>query len=59
MGKPTGFMEYDRELPEERPPAERIYDWLEFHFTFLRKGCVLRVLVVWIVAYHSATLESY
>ncbi|HLE25666.1 MAG TPA: glutamate synthase subunit beta [Thermodesulfobacteriota bacterium] len=31
MGKPTGFMEYDRELPEERPPAERIHDWLEFH----------------------------
>lgn len=31
MGKPTGFMEYERELPEERPPAERINDWLEFH----------------------------
>ncbi|MCI0454178.1 MAG: glutamate synthase subunit beta [Candidatus Dadabacteria bacterium] len=31
MGKPTGFMEYTRELPEERPPSERIHDWLEFH----------------------------
>src|SRR3970040_1474804 len=31
MGKPTGFMEYERELPEERPPDERIHDWLEFH----------------------------
>jgi glutamate synthase (NADPH/NADH) small chain len=31
MGKPTGFMEYNRELPEERPPSERIHDWLEFH----------------------------
>jgi glutamate synthase (NADPH/NADH) small chain len=31
MGKPTGFMEYARELPEERPPSERINDWLEFH----------------------------
>jgi glutamate synthase (NADPH/NADH) small chain len=31
MGKPTGFMEYARELPLVRPPAERIADWHEFH----------------------------
>jgi glutamate synthase (NADPH/NADH) small chain len=31
MGKPTGFMEYARELPLVRPPAERIADWSEFH----------------------------
>jgi glutamate synthase (NADPH/NADH) small chain len=31
MGKPTGFMEYTRELPLVRPPAERITDWSEFH----------------------------
>ena len=31
MGKPTGFMEYDRELPADRPPLERIGDWSEFH----------------------------
>jgi len=31
MGKPTGFMEYNRELPEDRPPQERIKDWDEFH----------------------------
>jgi glutamate synthase (NADPH/NADH) small chain len=31
MGKPTGFMEYRRELPLARPPAERIGDWREFH----------------------------
>lgn len=31
MGKPTGFMEYVRSLPVVRPPAERIYDWKEFH----------------------------
>ena len=30
MGKPTGFMEYPRELPW-RPPVERINDWNEFH----------------------------
>ncbi|MBO8127356.1 MAG: glutamate synthase subunit beta [Firmicutes bacterium] len=31
MGKPTGFMEYDRQLPADRPPLERIQDWEEFH----------------------------
>ena len=31
MGKPTGFMEFPRELPLARSPAERIGDWEEFH----------------------------
>lgn len=31
MGKPTGFMEFARELPGSRAPVERIGDWLEFH----------------------------
>lgn len=31
MGKPTGFLEYPRELPQVRAPAERIHDWHEFH----------------------------
>ena len=31
MGKPTGFMEYQRELPADREPLERIKDWDEFH----------------------------
>jgi glutamate synthase (NADPH/NADH) small chain len=31
MGKPTGFLEYQRELPMARPPAERVGDWHEFH----------------------------
>jgi glutamate synthase (NADPH/NADH) small chain len=31
MGKPTGFIEFTRELPLDRAPAERIADWLEFH----------------------------
>jgi len=34
MGKPTGFMEYARELPEDRPPLERVRDWQEFHLYF-------------------------
>ncbi len=31
MGKPTGFMEYNRELPRDRSPLERVKDWEEFH----------------------------
>ncbi len=31
MGKPTGFMEYFREVPADRSPTERIKDWDEFH----------------------------
>ncbi len=31
MGKPTGFIEYLRELPADRPPLERVSDWNEFH----------------------------
>ncbi len=31
MGKPTGFIEYLRELPVDRAALERIKDWNEFH----------------------------
>jgi glutamate synthase (NADPH/NADH) small chain len=31
MGKPTGFIEYLRELPLDRSAIERIKDWNEFH----------------------------
>ena len=31
MGKPTGFLEFSRELPHDRSAVERIRDWNEFH----------------------------
>ena len=31
MGKPTGFIEFLRELPSELPPSDRIRNWDEFH----------------------------
>ncbi|SPE29268.1 Glutamate synthase (NADPH) small chain [Acidobacteriia bacterium SbA2] len=34
MGKPTGFMEYTRELPARRPIAERVNDFQEVHEEF-------------------------
>lgn len=30
MGKPTGFMEYDRQTVKERKPAERTKDWSDY-----------------------------
>src|SRR5271165_1564237 len=34
MGKTTGFLEYTRELPQRRPPAERVNDWFEIYLDF-------------------------
>jgi len=31
MGKPTGFIEYLREVPADVPPRERLANWNEFH----------------------------
>ena len=31
MGKPTGFLEFQRELPTDRSPLGRVADWKEFH----------------------------
>ena len=30
MGKPTGFLEFTRELPSKRLPEERVADYKEF-----------------------------
>ncbi len=34
MGKPTGFFEFQRELPPELAPLQRIRNWDEFHLHF-------------------------
>ncbi|MCY3022139.1 MAG: hypothetical protein NTW87_24265 [Planctomycetota bacterium] len=34
MGKPTGFMETARQLPDRRAVEERILDWLEVYGPF-------------------------
>ena len=34
MGKVTGFLEYSREMPTRRAPAERIRDWFEIYQPF-------------------------
>ncbi len=34
MGKPKGFMEFDRQTPKRRPVTERTQDWLEVYQDF-------------------------
>ncbi len=34
MGKPTGFLEYTRELPKYKDPKERIHEYKEFYLEF-------------------------
>jgi glutamate synthase (NADPH/NADH) small chain len=34
VGKPTGFLEFPRELPSRRPVAERLHDYLEVYNPF-------------------------
>ncbi len=34
MGKPTGFLEYERETPVRRPVQERVNDWFEVYQEF-------------------------
>ena len=34
MGKPTGFLEFERQMPERRPVDERVRDWLEVYDKF-------------------------
>jgi glutamate synthase (NADPH) small chain len=31
MGKPTGFLDFQREIPRDRSPLGRVADWKEFH----------------------------
>lgn len=37
MGKPTGFLEYARQLSNDRSPRERVGDWNEFHKQLLNE----------------------
>ena len=55
VGKVTGFLEYTRELPQRRPPAERINDWFEIYQPFPgRAACRRRARAAWIAACRSA-----
>ncbi len=58
MGKPTGFIEYLRELPLDRPALERLHDWNEFHLHMEEAELKQQARVAWIAAFLSATPAS-
>jgi hypothetical protein len=52
--KVTGFLEYTRETPERRPPAERVNDWFEIYNPFPEDRIRSRARAAWIAACPSA-----
>src|SRR3954470_14363992 len=61
MGHPKGFLDFQRELPKDRSPNDRISDWKEFHLhmpeTDLRKQGA-RCMDCGIPFCHTGTLIS-
>ena len=61
MGKPTGFIDYLREMPLDRSATERIRDWNEFHFQMEEKNLreqAARCMDCGIPFCHTGTLLS-
>ena len=58
MGKPTGFMEYDRVDSEAFDPKERIKILMNFIPRFHLKNSVYRLHAVWIAEFLSASQEK-
>lgn len=55
MGKPTGFLEYERVEAKAVSPKERIKNLMNFIHHFQKLSRDARVPAVWIVACHSAS----
>ena len=56
MGKPTGFLEYDRVNGKAAAPLERIKNFNEFHTPFRRRHSrESRAHAVWTAACPSAS----
>lgn len=59
MGKPTGFLDYEREDARAESPKERIKHFNEFHIPLQEKNSRNRVQDVWTAEYHSVSQEKY
>ena len=59
MGKPTGFLDYEREDARAESPKERIKHFNEFHIPLSREEQQKQVQDVWTVEYHSVSQEKY
>lgn len=57
MGKPTGFMEYQRKTGNTVTPLERIKNFKEFHLQLPKRSSRCRLPAVWHAVYRSARRE--
>ena len=57
MGKPTGFLEYDRMTGRAADPKSRIKNYDEFHLPLSEKDRDARELAAWTAACRSASRE--
>ncbi len=58
MGKPTGFLEYERRVSEEIAPLERIKNFNEFHIPLPLENSSFREHAVWHAECRSASTEK-
>ena len=58
MGKPTGFLEFQREVALDRDPLERVKDWDEFHLHFDESKLKVQGNAAWTAAFRSARQGS-
>ena len=58
MGKPTGFLEYERRVSEEIAPLERIKNFNEFHIPLPLEKPQLQEHAVWHAECRSASTEK-
>ena len=56
MGKITGFLEIERKDKLYKPVKERLRILTSLQKTLIKKLYLLRVLVVWIVEFHTVIL---
>ena len=59
MGKPTGFLDYEREDARAESPKERIKHFNEFHIPLSREEQQKQGADVWTAEYHSVSQEKY
>ena len=57
MGKPTGFLEYERKEAKAVSPKERIKNLMSFIHHFQRQSRDVRVQDAWTAVFRSASQE--
>ena len=58
MGKPTGFLEIERQVSTEVEPLKRIKNFNEFHKPLSRDENHAKELAAWIVEFLSVKMEK-